>query len=595
LSCAFNLRAEGLPPLAVMLQTRALESPEEIAYTFLADGGAGVQSVSWFELNRRAQALASLLLAENATGLPVLLALPSGLPFIEALFACWYAGAIAVPLSVPRHQRARHRLDAIIADCGAHLVIGTPEARALVESKPGGDGATKNLRWIDATTATIGSDRSRLDVVPSPHERVALLQYTSGSTGSPRGVVVTHANLAHNSALIAQACGHRPGELIGGWLPLFHDMGLIGLVVQAVTVGLRCVLMSPERFLMRPWLWLQMISDYQLCSSPAPNFAYDLCTEKVSAEHKTRLDLSRWRNALNGSEPVRSETLDRFAGSFASCGFRRSAFLPCYGLAEATLFATGHGPRRHIVRRSLSGVPMDDDVRGGYVGCGRPYGDTRIAIVDPERHTALAPRSIGEIWLTGASIAEGYWKQREATCAAFGAHIATGDADERAGVQDDSSDWLRTGDLGFIADGELFITGRLREMIIIAGRNHFPIDIERTVESADPVIAASGAVAFAIEMEGMERLIVTAEIRRARGRMEGTRVHHAIDVEALRRRIRAEVSAEHDVTPHDVALLPSGALPRTSSGKVRRLATREAYLNRTLETLGTTIDVSVAT
>jgi acyl-CoA synthetase (AMP-forming)/AMP-acid ligase II len=407
-----------------------------------------------------------------------------------------------------------------------------------------------------------------------------LLQYTSGSTGTPRGVIVTHDNLVCNSALITEASRLRAGETIASWLPLFHDMGLIGFVLQAAYSGAHCVFMAPERFLMQPWLWLQMMSDYRACSSAAPNFAYDLCVEKISAAHKAKLDLSHWRNALNGSEPVRSATLGRFAAAFAECGFRPQAFFPCYGLAEATLFVTGpSSDRRRWTRRNADGTVLAETETGGHVSCGHVFGDTQIAIVNPTTALRVTPGEVGEIWLAGASIAEGYWNNPQATVATFGARIA-----ENPTIPSDRQ-WLRSGDLGFIADGELFITGRLRELIIVAGRNHFPTDIESSVESADPAIASSSAVAFSLDLDGTERLIIAAEVRREYRRTAASSTAPQLDPAAVRQRIRAAVVAFNEVSPFEVILLSPGAIPRTTSGKVSRLSTRAAYLSRTLDIL----------
>jgi acyl-CoA synthetase (AMP-forming)/AMP-acid ligase II len=541
-----------------------------------------------------------------------LLALPSGLSFVESIFACWYAGAIAVPVSLPRHQRVKHRLGGIVADAGARFAIGGADTRQRLET----DGSLgPEINWIDPD-AIENIPPSRIDMPLPAEQDVALLQYTSGSTGTPRGVIVTHRNLAHNSALIAEACGHGPTDTIGGWLPLFHDMGLIGLVLQAAFSGARCVFMPPERFLMRPWQWLQMISDYKICSSPAPNFAYDLCVDKISPEQKAKIDLTHWRNALNGSEPVRATTLERFACAFAPCGFKRETFFPCYGLAEATLFVTGPGKIRHITRRSAGAAPLPETEAGGHVGCGQPFGDTQLAIVDPQTSRPVPPGTIGEIWVAGQSCAKGYWKNPHATAETFDAHVeqqfppvhsrnsplavsqieklshTKPNAGPNSVGQTNSSNplmpksptpWLRTGDLGFIADNQLFLTGRLRELIIIAGRNHFPVDIERTAEQADPAIATSGAAAFSVEVNNIERLIIVAEIRREHARPTHDQMPREFDPENVRRTLRAAVSAEHEITPHEIVLLRPGALPRTTSGKVSRKAARDAYLDQTLE------------
>jgi acyl-CoA synthetase (AMP-forming)/AMP-acid ligase II len=576
---ADQANAMGSGTLAEIVRRRA-EGPDadRVAYTFLADGAADARSITWAQLHRRAGAIGAALRERGAAGQPVLLALPSGLAFVESLFGCWHAGAVAVPVSLPRHQRVKHRLHGIVADAGARFAIATADTRQRLEAADAEDATFAGLTWVDPDDARPEAPGSA--GVARHGGRVALLQYTSGSTGTPRGVVVTHANLACNSALIAEACGHRPGESIAGWLPLFHDMGLIGLVVQAAFAGTRCVFMPPERFLMRPWLWLQMISDYRACSSPAPNFAYDLCVDKVGPEQQAALDLSCWRNALNGSEPVRAATLDRFAAAFAGRGFRREAFFPCYGLAEATLFVTGPGAaRRRAPRRSADGalLPPGDDA-AGHVGCGAPFGDTRLAVVDPATRRRVAPGGVGEIWVAGGSCADGYRNDPAATGETFGASL-----DSPADPAEAAARWLRTGDLGFVAGGELFVTGRLRELIIVAGRNHFPVDVERTAEAADPAIATGGAAAFSVDVDGVERLVVAAEVRRELARPAGRgEAPLGLDAAAVCRRVRAAVAAEHEVSPHEVVLLRPGALPRTTSGKLSRQAARDGYLGESL-------------
>jgi acyl-CoA synthetase (AMP-forming)/AMP-acid ligase II len=556
--------------LAEVVRMRARAAGDGIAYTFLSDGSGDARSMTWAQLDQRASVMAASLQALGAHGEPVLLALPSGLSFIESLFACWYAGAIAVPVSLPRHRRVKHRLHHVVADAGAKLAIGTQQTRQRLEGDAPEESGLRDLTWLDADTAGQPEAFSP-GFVPSATD-VALLQYTSGATGTPRGVIVTHANLMRNSAIIAEACGHGPGETIAGWLPLFHDMGLVG-VLQAAFSGARCVFMSPERFLMRPELWLQMISDYKACSSPAPNFAYDLCVEKMDDKQKRLLDLSCWRNALNGSEPVRAATLDRFAAAFAESGFRKSAFFPCYGLAESTLFVSGPTHLRALPRRSADGELLSAEESGGHVGCGQAFGDTQIAIVDRQTSQRVFPGTIGEIWVAGGSVAAGYWKNPAATAATFNAQLLeTG--------HDDKPVWLRTGDLGFIAGGELFITGRLRELIIIAGRNLFPVDLEHAAALADPALSAFAA--FSVDDGGAERLIIAAEVRRDVVRPPPGQPPRSLDCDAICRRVRAAVASEYDATVHQVLLLSPAALPRTTSGKISRVGARDAYIENTL-------------
>ena len=472
----------------------------------------------------------------------MLLLVPSWLDFVEWAFGCWYAGATIVPLPLPRHSRAKHRLDAVFDHSGATLGVGPAD---VLERLGGTDVAASRLTWFDA-----GGGAPAAAVTPPPAgPHPALLQYTSGSTGTPRGVCVSHANLIHNTMTTARACGHDRGSVIGGWLPLFHDMGLIGLILQAAFTGGRCVFMPPERFLMRPWSWLKMISDYDTRTSPAPNFAYDLCVEKTTDTNKVGLALGGWRNALNGSEPVRPATLDRFAAAFASCGFAREAFFPCYGLAESTLFVTGPGAARRPARRTAGGIELPHDAVDGHVGCGGASGGTRVLVVDPHTRRPVAGTTVGEIWVSGPSVAGGYWNDPQATAATFDARLA----------DDPVTPWLRTGDLCFVADGDLF-----------------PVDLERTAESAHAAVTAGGVAAFSADVTGVERIIVTAEIKRdvARG---------ALDGDAVRRAVRAAVAAGHDVAPHDVVLLSPGGLPKTTSGKISRSATRAAYAGGTLD------------
>jgi acyl-CoA synthetase (AMP-forming)/AMP-acid ligase II len=550
--------------LAHLVQERARRNGSAEAFVFLGDGTTGVRSLTWDQLDRRAACIGNALREKQAAGRPVLLAMGSGLGFVESLFGCWYAAAIAVPVCLPRHQRVKHRLDGIINDAGAKLAIGTTQTRlGLAE-----DAGFAGLTWIDSEK--ISPVAVSTDIPGNPGD-LALLQYTSGSTGQPRGVMVTHANFMHNSAMIAEACGHGSGETIAGWLPLFHDMGLVGLVLQAAYSGARCVFMSPERFLMRPRLWLQMISDYGACSSPAPNFAYDYCVDKIEPAKRAGLNLSRWRNALNGSEPVRAETMERFAAAFAECGFDRRAIFPCYGLAEATLFVTGPGAERGLKRRGADGALLCENHAGGLVGCGRAFGESKIAIVDPTTSQPVEPGRVGEIWLNSASVASGYWKKTEEPAGVFGASVGGEDG------------WLRTGDLGFIADGELFISGRMRELVIFAGRNLFPVDLECTVEASDPAIGCSASVAFSVDIDGAERLVLVAELRREVSRALRGGPSGVVDIEAIQRRVRAAVTAEHEVPVHDVVLLGHGELLRTTSGKVSRLKTRDAYLAGSLE------------
>lgn len=540
-------------PLAARVRERAQRLPDAPAYIFLADGADDERVLTWAALDKRARAIAQVLTECDAHGQRVLLTLPSGLEFIEALFGCWYAGAIAVPLCLPRHRRVKHRLHRVATDAQAAFALGTADARERLDGEGAEKPVTDGLRWIEVNTIADPAG----DIAPASDQPIAMLQYTSGSTGEPKGVMVSHDNITHNSAMIARACRHEEGDTIAGWLPLFHDMGLIGLVMQGACVGARCVFMSPERFLMRPWTWLRMIDRYGAVSSPAPNFAYQMCADRVTDEQKAELDLSGWRNALNGSEPVRAATLDRFAEAFASCGFKREAFFPCYGLAEATLFVSGPGEDRSLAYHDTQG--------GVHVGCGLAHEGLDVSIVDPESHKRVADGQTGEIWISGQSCAGGYWNNAEATEQTFQATLAV-----------DGARWLRTGDLGFFRDGHLFVTSRLRELIIVGGRNHFPVDIERTVGDCDDAISDSSVAAFSVDTDGAERLVVAAEIDR-------TVARQGVDTDALTMRVRGAIAEVHEVALHLFVPLRPGGLKRTTSGKISRNACRDALLNDTLD------------
>ncbi|MFL6234775.1 MAG: amino acid adenylation domain-containing protein, partial [Thermoanaerobaculia bacterium] len=381
---------------------------------------------------------------------------------------------------------------------------------------------------------------------PDPRS-IAFLQYTSGSTATPKGVMVTHANLLHNERMIGAAFDMDEESVVVGWLPLYHDMGLIGNVLQPLHAGGRCVLMSPVAFLQRPMRWLEAVSRYRGTVSGGPNFAYELCLRKAAPEALAGLDLSSWKVAFNGAEPVRASTLERFAAAFAPCGFRREAFYPCYGLAEATLFVTGgHGARVERER----------------VSCGRVWMGQRVAIADPENGEE---RPEGEIWISGPSVARGYWENEEATARDFHAFLPSGEGP-----------FLRTGDLGFLSGGELYVSGRLKDLIILRGRNHYPQDVELTAERSHPGLLPGGGAAFSVETAGEERLVVVHEV--ARHRKDG--------VEEIAEAVRRAVAAEHEVQVHEVVLIRQAGLPKTSSGKVQRRLCRQQYLQDELPVVG---------
>ncbi|MFP2926241.1 fatty acyl-AMP ligase, partial [Pyxidicoccus sp. 3LG] len=409
---------------------------------------------------------------------------------------------------------------------------------------------------------------------------MAFLQYTSGSTGSPRGVVLTHANLLHNSHAIQRCFEHDSNSVGVIWLPPYHDMGLIGGILQPLHVGFPVVLMSPLDFLARPMRWLQAVSRYRATTSGGPNFAYELCVRKATPELVSQLDLSSWSLAFNGAEPLHPATLQRFRETFAPCGFRPEAVYPCYGLAEATLIASGGRkaalPLQHSVRKDAleanEAVPVSSTDAGALtlVGCGTRLPDQELLIVEPQGRLPLPEGRVGEVWLRGPSIARGYWNRPEETEATFHARRAD---DPAAGP------YLRTGDLGFLRDGELFITGRLKDLIIVRGRNHYPHDLERTAVACHAALRPGCSAAFGVEATGGEQLVLVQEVD----------TRKAFDAAALTEAIREAVAAEHGVVLHAVVLIEPGSLPKTSSGKVQRRATRAAWLEGQLQVVSSDV------
>jgi acyl-CoA synthetase (AMP-forming)/AMP-acid ligase II/7-keto-8-aminopelargonate synthetase-like enzyme/acyl carrier protein len=407
-------------------------------------------------------------------------------------------------------------------------------------------------------------------------DTLAFLQYTSGSTAAPKGVMVTHANLLHNLALLYHYFGHGPDSQMVSWLPPYHDMGLIVGVLQPLYGGFPAALMPPVSFLQRPLGWLHAISRLRADSAGAPNFAYDLCARKATPEDLADLDLSGWTLAFNGAEPVHKETLERFAAVFAPCGFRPEALYPAYGLAEATVFASGGSkPAPPVVlsvekaalgRGEVIAAPAGNDARA-LVGCGRALKDQRIVVVDPESLLRCPDDRVGEIWMSGPSVAQGYWERPEQTDGTFRAYLAdTGEGP-----------FLRTGDLGFLHHGELFVTGRLKDIIVIRGLNHYPQDIEKTVEQCHAAMRHDGCAAFAVDAPDGERLVVVQELER--------RFVRDSDLSEVIAAVRRAVAEHHELRVHAVVLVRTGSIPKTSSGKIRRRATRAAYMDGTLATV----------
>jgi acyl transferase domain-containing protein/acyl-CoA synthetase (AMP-forming)/AMP-acid ligase II/acyl carrier protein len=560
-----------------LLRRRALDQPDQIALTFLQDGETEKANLTYEELDRHARAIAATLQQLGARGERALLMYPAGLDFIAALFGCFYAGVIAVPSHPPHLNRpAPRRLEAIIDNAQVMLVLTTTPLLSNIEKQWTDSSSLKGLRWIATETITTDSADEWRDPQANAGT-LAFLQYTSGSTSLPKGVMVSHGNLLHNEAMLETAFEQTRETTFVIWLPLYHDMGLIGNVLQSLYLGGRAILMAPATFLQSPFRWLQAISRYGAHTSGAPNFAYDLCVDKISTEQRSSLDLSSWNLAFNGAEPINHRTIDRFSTYFEPCGFRREAFYPCYGLAEATLFVSG-GQKSAVPivrtfqaealeRNELIETAPEDKGTRTLVSCGHTWLGQKIRIVEPESLIHLGDSQVGEIWLAGPHITQGYWEQAEASARAFRGYIPeTGEGP-----------FLRTGDLGFLKDGELFINGRLKDLIIIRGRNYYPQDIEWTVQQGHPGLRAGCVAAFSIDVEGTEHLVVAAEVERH---------FRSESVEEAVRGIRERIAEEHELQVFAVALLKYGKIPKTTSGKIQRHACRADFLAGNLNTVG---------
>jgi acyl-CoA synthetase (AMP-forming)/AMP-acid ligase II len=563
--------SEVPPTLVGLVRHRARRQPEQTAYTFLADGETEKETLNYRELDRRARAVAAGLQYLGLAGERVLLLYPPGLEYLIAFFGCLYAGAVAVPAYPPRRNRSLDRLQAVAADCGAIAALSTPTVLATVEKLLPGAPGLRRLRWL--TGGQAAGDPEAWCEPALDGDALAFLQYTSGSTAAPRGVVLTHGNLLHNLDWIRRRFEHTATSRGVIWLPPYHDMGLIGGILQTVYLGAHCYLLSPVSVFSSPFSWLQAVSRFRATTSGGPNFAYDLCVRKVTPEQRATLDLSRWEVAFTGAEPVRPETLERFAAAFAPCGFRREAFYPCYGLAEATLLVSAGGVDAPPVTLSVEKaalaadrvVPVTPGAAGAQalVGCGQNLEDQRLLIVHPETRVCCRPGQVGEIWVCGPSIAQGYWNRPEESRQTFGAYLAdTGEGP-----------FLRTGDLGFVRAGEVFITGRLKDLIIIRGRNLYPQDLERTAEQTHPALQPGCAAAFSVEKDSQERLVLACELSQ----------RQPPDVTAVASAVRRAVAEEHEVDAYAIVLLRPGGMPRTSSGKIQRHACRNAFLAGSLE------------
>ncbi len=569
--------------LVEILRRRVLHQPDRLAYTFLLDGEIEEAHLTYADLDRKARAIGARLQSLGACGERALLLYPPGLDFIAGFFGCLYAGVVAVPIYPPhpaRLDRTLPRFLAIARDAQPVAVLTSSELLPVAESLILQAPDLQALHWL-ATDTIAGNLAAEWQPPALSSTSLALFQYTSGSTAAPRGVMLTHGNLLHNSYLMQQCFEHTSESRGVIWVPPYHDMGLIAGILHPFHLCSSMILMSPVAFLQRPLRWLQAISRSRATTSGGPNFAYDLCVRKITPEQRATLDLSSWDVAVTSAEPIRHDTLERFAEAFASCGFRQKAFYPCYGLAEATLIASGGlkgAPpivftvqSAALERNRAVAASREDAGARTLVGCGQSRGDQKIVIVHPETLTRCSSDEVGEIWIAGPSVAQGYWNQPEDTERAFHAYLAnTGEGP-----------FLRTGDLGFLKDGELFVTGRLKDLIIIDGYNHYPQDIELTVEQSYPALRPGCCAAFSVDVAGQERLVIAAEVERS----YLPRRVQSLDTKEVVQAIRRAVAEYHELSVYAVSLLKPGTIPKTSSGKIQRHVCRTNFLAGSLDVI----------
>jgi acyl-CoA synthetase (AMP-forming)/AMP-acid ligase II len=568
-------RFPSFTSLVDLLHHRAAKQPDDRAYIFLSDQGNEEAVLTFADLARGAGEVAARL-AHSQIGDRALLLFGPGLDFIVAYFGCLLAGVIAVPMMLPRRNSSLDSSASIVANCSPRFAITNAQvSRARPDVVERFEKLKMEWLIVDSERTSI-PDRDRQLRIPGPDD-IAFLQYTSGSSSDPKGVMVTHRNLIENLEMIRVTLDNTARSTYASWVPLYHDMGLILNVLQSLYIGAACVLLAPVTFIQRPLRWLRAIQHYRAEVAGGPNFAFDLCVQRFRADQVKDLDLSCWKVAINGAEPVRADTIERFTATFRPYGFDARATNPLYGMAEATLLISGaprgSGPviravsRDAFQRHELAPAAGADDAHR-VVGCGRNLIGQRIAIVDPQTRRRLAADQIGEVWVSGPHICKGYWRNPEATTSTF-----------QARIEGEDEPWLRTGDLGFMDEaGELFITGRIKDLIIVRGINYYPQDIENTVYDSHPALRRNCGAAFSVlTEENQEKVVLVQEVERTHRR--------DLEIEDIVACIREAVANEHEIALDSIVLIRPGSIPKTTSGKIQRSAARRMWLQNSFETV----------
>ena len=569
------------------LRDRAARNPKVLAFRFMGNGDVDGPNTEWTfsELYRQSVGVAEALVEQGLDGSNLLLAFPPGLDFVKAFFGCLLAGARAVPVPIP-NPRSKNPLGGILRiakACGASTILTNQQLAAMTAAM----GAELPVNLL-AVTDRVGSDWSG----PwAPMDQIAYLQFTSGSTGHPKGVAISHANAVSNLRVMGQMLRIRSTKPALGWAPHYHDLCLVGHILGPVYYGFESTLMSPMDFLMKPVRWLRAMSHYKVANTACPNFGYEYAARRIKPEDCKGIDLSSWLVAGNGGEPVLQETMEVFTRKFEPFGFRPQTFMPTYGMAESVLFVSG--------MKSLSETPkvltlsptdlekhtvriLADNEPGGrkVTSCGRPGSDHRVIAVDPATLTPSEPSQIGELWVQGPSVPGGYWDLPEESAATFDGRLA--------GTNE--GPFLRTGDLGFVAEGEIYLTGRLKDLIIIAGRNHYPNDIELTVQRSGAPVRMGACVAISVDINGVEKLVIIAEVDERRlpaNGQPGNPVAESIAEfwASAVRTVQGAASEGHGLSVDSVVFVEPRSLEKTSSGKPRRRYYKKLFLKGDLAVL----------